>query len=67
MRGTSTAFFTRATVLTLALLLAFKPCFAQTPAPSGGPAEGIKVHGHWTIEVRDPDGTLVTHREFEKA
>ena len=35
--------------------------------PSGGPHEGIKVHGHWTIEVRNPDGTLVTHREFENS
>jgi hypothetical protein len=30
-----------------------------------GAAEGIKVHGHWTIEVRDPDGKVATHREFE--
>lgn len=37
------------------------------PASSGGPQEGVKVHGHWTIEVRDPDGTLVTQREFENA
>jgi len=29
--------------------------------------QGIKVHGHWTIEVRNPDGTLVTHREFENS
>lgn len=29
--------------------------------------QGIKVHGHWTIEVRNPDGALVTHREFENA
>lgn len=36
--------------------------------PSGdGKHEGIKVHGHWTIEVRDPNGTLVTHREFENS
>jgi len=36
--------------------------------PSGdGNHEGIKVHGHWTIEVRNPDGTLVTHREFENS
>jgi hypothetical protein len=34
---------------------------------SGGPKEGIKVHGYWTIEVRNPDGKLVTHREFENA
>lgn len=30
-----------------------------------GQNEGIHVHGHWTIEVRNPDGKLVTHREFE--
>ena len=49
---------------------------AQTPANTtaspageskGGPKEGIKVHGHWTIDVRNPDGKLVTHREFENA
>ncbi len=32
-----------------------------------GPVEGIRVRGHWTIEVRDPDGTLVERREFENA
>jgi len=32
-----------------------------------GQHEGITVHGHWTIEVRNPDGTVVTHREFENA
>ena len=48
---------------------------AQTPsktkttasAEQGGQKEGFKVHGHWTIDVRNPDGTLVTHREFENA
>jgi hypothetical protein len=34
---------------------------------AGGPQEGIKVHGHWVIDVRNPDGELVTHREFENA
>ena len=38
---------------------------AQSPA--NGKAEGIKVHGHWAIEVRNPDGTVVTHREFENS
>jgi|SRR5688572_9286089 len=33
----------------------------------GAPADGIKVHGHWTIEVRNPDGSLVSHHEFENA
>lgn len=29
--------------------------------------EGIKVHGHWTIEVRNPDGSLVRYVEFENS
>jgi hypothetical protein len=32
-----------------------------------GSQEGIKIHGHWTIEVKNPDGRLVTHREFENS
>ena len=35
--------------------------------PSGGPREGVKVHGHWTIDVRNPDGTLASHRDFENS
>jgi hypothetical protein len=35
--------------------------------PSGGPSEGIKVHGHWTIDVRNPDGTLASHNDFENS
>lgn len=33
----------------------------------GGPQEGIKVHGHWVIEVHNPDGSLVSRTEFENA
>jgi hypothetical protein len=33
----------------------------------GGTHEGIKVHGHWMIEVRNPDGKLVSHTEFENS
>ena len=60
-------------VLTLSLLDS-GPFGAHTgkavPAPgandlSDGPSEGIKVHGDWVIEVRQPDGTLVQRREFE--
>jgi len=40
---------------------------AQEDTRRGGQHEGIKVHGHWTIEVRNPDGKLVTHREFENS
>lgn len=39
---------------------------AGVPAPKGT-HEGIKVHGHWTIEVRNPDGKVATHREFENS
>ena len=44
---------------------------AQPAAPgerkAGGNHEGITVHGHWTIEVKNPDGKLVSHTEFENA
>lgn len=40
---------------------------AEEKRSHDGSHEGIKVHGHWTIEVRNPDGTLVTHREFENS
>lgn len=33
----------------------------------GGQHEGIKVHGHWTIEVHNSDGSLVRHVEFENS
>ena len=36
-------------------------------APPGPGVEGIKVSGHWTIEVREPDGRLVSRTEFENA
>jgi len=36
-------------------------------ARGGGEQEGIKVHGHWTIVVKDPDGTVTDRREFENS
>jgi hypothetical protein len=39
----------------------------EKTAAGDGKHDGIKVHGHWTIEVRNPDRTLVTHREFENS
>jgi hypothetical protein len=33
--------------------------------PSRGTVDGIKVHGYWTIEVRNPDGKVAKHMEFE--
>jgi hypothetical protein len=29
--------------------------------------QGITVHGRWTIDVRNPDGTLASHHEFDNA
>lgn len=47
------------------------PQAAQTGASgestAKGNQEGIRVHGHWTIEVRNPDGTLAARREFENS
>ncbi len=36
-------------------------------SPASGMNTGIKVHGHWTIDVLNPDGSLVKHVEFENA
>jgi hypothetical protein len=35
-----------------------------TSAPKGQ-HEGITVHGHWVIEVKNPNGTTTARREFE--
>jgi hypothetical protein len=32
-----------------------------------GQHEGITVHGHWIVEVKNPDGKIVSHTEFENA
>ncbi len=45
---------------------ASKTARARQSAPRGQ-HEGITVHGHWTIEVRKPDGKVETHREFENS
>ena len=39
----------------------------NTAAPSGGPQEGIQVHGDWTLTVRNPDGTIAAHHQFKNA
>jgi len=44
---------------------------AQPAAPSqrhpGGNHEGITVHGHWTIDIKNPDGTVASHHVFENS
>jgi hypothetical protein len=42
--------------------------FASTPQEkthSNSAEHGVKVHGHWTIEIRNPDGVVEKHVEFE--
>jgi hypothetical protein len=52
----------------LAVNPAAKPAEEQKAAAPGKPGnEGIKVHGHWSIDVKNPDGTLAKHVEFENS
>lgn len=53
-------------ILTAVILLAW--LFAQAYAQNrGAQHEGIAVHGHWVIDVLNPDGSLASHHEFENA
>lgn len=52
----------------VAVLVAALLGLGEAAEPGGGAsAEGIKVHGDWTIEVRNPDGSLVSRHEFKNA
>jgi hypothetical protein len=54
---------------------AANPAVAPAAASASPPAkhsakgqhEGVTVHGHWIIEVKNPDGKVVTRREFENS
>ncbi|HTA59965.1 MAG TPA: hypothetical protein VK805_17525 [Candidatus Baltobacteraceae bacterium] len=37
----------------------------EEKSPAKGTREGIMVHGHWTIDVKNPDGTVASHSDFE--
>ena len=39
----------------------------ETAASSKPGSEGIKVHGHWKIVVKNPDGAVTTTTEFENS
>lgn len=43
------------------------PAANAAQAPSAPVSQGIHISGWWKIEVRNPDGTLVRHVEFENA
>jgi hypothetical protein len=40
---------------------------AEIETKGKGKQEGIKVHGHWTIIVKNPDGRVAQHVEFENS
>lgn len=67
-RLTSSVIVAIVTAISPAMAAAQAPAAATHAAPApGGPREGITVHGDWTIEVRNPDGTLVRRQEFKNA
>jgi hypothetical protein len=52
----------------LAVNPAAKPAEEQDVAAPGKPGnEGIKVHGHWVLQVKNADGTLGERREFDNS
>lgn len=34
---------------------------------AGGLNQSLKMHGHWVIDIKNPDGTLAHHHEFENS
>jgi len=40
---------------------------AEQEEPTRPGSEGISVHGHWVIDVKNPDGTIAEHRDFENS
>jgi hypothetical protein len=64
MNASLAMFAGRLSVLMMAALAAASPAAAQT-ANGGGQREGVTVHGHWIIDVRNPDGSLASHVEFD--
>jgi len=39
----------------------------ESPKPAKPGSEGIKIHGHWKIVVKNPDGTVASATEFENS
>ncbi len=57
----------RITAIALGLVLGGTVPLVAQEERSGAPHEGIKVHGHWTIDVKNADGTPASHTEFENS
>jgi len=55
-------------IVTLAFLPVADTSSAALASDQGtGLNEDVKVHGAWTIDVRESDGSLVRHREFDNS
>lgn len=39
----------------------------ESAVPNSAGAQGIKIHGHWVLEVKNPDGKIVERREFNNS
>src|SRR5262249_24910018 len=49
------------------LLVATQIAMTQEVSTPAGHIEGIKVHGSWMIELRNPDGTVASTHKFENS
>jgi hypothetical protein len=64
----SSAFVRLIATAAFASVCAVATALAQQPAAAvSGPQQGIKLHGHWVIEIRNPDGTLSSRHEFDNS
>jgi hypothetical protein len=39
----------------------------SAPTPGNSHGDGIKIHGHWLLQVKNPDGKIVDRREFNNS
>lgn len=53
--------------LSCASALAQSPTTTPVGSSSGAGQEGVKVHGDWTLTVRNPDGTIAAVHQFKNA
>ena len=51
----------------IAVAVALLVSLVGVPQVAAQTAEGIQVHGHWKVEILEPDGMLVSVTEFENA
>jgi hypothetical protein len=52
---------------TVTVLLFAAGAIALHAQSTSRPGDGIIVHGHWTIDIKNADGGLAAHHEFENA